>query len=283
MDTSPSKSTTVADRARAEKRSRDESDAAGVRFRSSNRRHEAFIYGTHILAISMPLAAELMVLVGALAIIAALVIRKIPNAKAAAFVGGSLIIAGTTFGGLAWAGIPAFIALPGDEPPVAESLFTVQILEASDTDRSEVGESLSADGHSITWVMADNDMDGLGDVNLDIRVTNANAGEGTTVWPFVAFVSFVSSSTATPQPIVNQTAFNSRWAVAWTLTEVGSPTLAQSGDSAESRDWTTGLSDVLNADFSMNPDATADLAAGMPGRIELSVGGVALVAHIIEQ
>ena len=231
----------------------------------------------------MAFTAELMVIVGTLAIVAALVIRKVPNAKAAAFVGGSLILAGTVFGGLAWAGIPAFITLDEPSPPVAESLFIVQILDASDTDRSEVGESISPDGHSISWVMADNDMDGLGDVNLDLRVTNANTGDPTTVWPFTASVTFVSSSTALNQPIVNQTAFNSRWAVAWTLTDAGSPTLAQSGDSAESRDWTTGLSDVLNADFQMNPDATADLSPTTPGKLELNVGGVALLVHLIEQ
>jgi len=230
----------------------------------------------------MAFAAELIVIVGALAIIVALLVKRIPQAKAAAFLGGSLVVAGTVFGGLAWAGIPAFIELPGEEIPTAQSLFVVNILGTSDTDRTEVGETISPDGHSITWVMNDNDMDGLGDINLDVRATNANSGTSDDIWAFAAEITFVTYTTSNTQPLLNQTDFNSRWAVSWTLTEAGSPTLAQVGDKAESRDWKTGMSDVLNCDLEINSDATADLGVTIPGQIQAKVGGVTLIIYLVE-
>ena len=166
---------------------------------------------------------------------------------------------------------------PGD-PPRADSLFQVQFLTTSSIDRTEQMESIGSTGHVITYAMNDNDMDGLGDINLDTRVTNVNIGGADETWAFGASIDFVDFRITGGQPIyiLNQTDLNTRWDVAYSLGETGSPTLSQVGDRAESRDWKTGMSDQLNIDLRMNPTATALFALPDEGSIEFTVGGVKL-------
>jgi len=234
----------------------------------------------------MSLAAELIVLVGALAIVGAVFVRGVPRQKAAAFFGGLFIVGGTIFGGLAWMGIPAFITLPGDEPPAEQGLFTVVWLTTSDTDRTETGEAISPDGHLLTYTMSDGNMDGLGDLTLDVRVTNMNV-LGTTgeVWPFRGEITFYSTPKNTggiAVPIVNLTDFNSRIAVTWSGSEAGSPTFSQQGDKVVSNDWGTGMSETMNIDIEMSPTSAALVESDDYTHVDFSIGGISLVVVLAE-
>ena len=187
-------------------------------------------------------------------------------------------------GGIYLADQAGWIHLRPPPEPRADQLWEVTFLASSDTDRTESGETISTDGHTITYIMNDANMDGLGDVNLDIRVTNMNVGGKDEIWPMKAELTFVSTTapSSAAQPIVNMTDLNSRYAITWTLTDAGSPTLAQVGNYAISSDWTTGMSDQLNADLEMNPTATDDLAVGTPGKLQFMVGGIQLQVDLLE-
>ena len=182
------------------------------------------------------------------------------------------------FAGIYIADQAGWIDLQPGDPPRADSLFQVQFLTTSSIDRTEQMESIDSTGHVITYAMNDNDMDGLGDINLDTRVTNVNIGGADETWAFGASIDFVDFRITGGQPIyiLNQTDLNTRWDVAYSLGETGSPTLSQVGDRAESRDWKTGMSDQLNIDLRMNPTATALFALPDEGSIEFTVGGVKL-------
>ena len=182
------------------------------------------------------------------------------------------------FAGIYIADQAGWIDLQPGDPPRADSLFQVQFLTTSSIDRTEQMESIGSTGHVITYAMNDNDMDGLGDINLDTRVTNVNIGGADETWAFGASIDFVDFRITGGQPIyiLNQTDLNTRWDVAYSLGETGSPTLSQVGDRAESRDWKTGMSDQLNIDLRINPTATALFALPDEGSIEFTVGGVKL-------
>lgn len=190
-------------------------------------------------------------------------------------------------GGIYLADQAGWIDLSPGPDPRAESLWEVTFLISSDTDRTESGEAITDSGHTITYTLSDVQMDGLGDVNLDVRVLNMNVGAKDDLWAFRADLTFVSTTQASgapgAQPIVNMTDLNTRFDVTFSLTESGSPTLQQSGQSAISNDWATGISDALNIDLTMNPTATDDLATATPGRLEFLVGGIKLVCHLLEQ
>jgi hypothetical protein len=235
----------------------------------------------------MTFAAEVVVLLGILAVVGTLIFKgRVPHQKAAIFVGVVLIAGGTAFGGLAWAGIPGAFNFNPQDPPMANSLFTVVFLSSSDTDRTEAGENIEPSGHTIRYELSDSNMDGLGDVTLDVRVTNANVGEVDDTWAFEAKITSVSTSSSggggAAAPIVNQTNINTQWAVSWSLTDVGSPTLSANGNVAVSMDWKTGVSDALNIDLEMSPSACDDLAVGTPGTVVFMVGGVVLTLQLTE-
>ena len=182
------------------------------------------------------------------------------------------------FAGVYIADQAGWIDLQPEDPPRADSLFQVQFLTTSSIDRTEQMESIDSTGHVITYAMNDNDMDGLGDINLDTRVTNVNIGGADETWAFGASIDFVDFRITGGQTIyiLNQTDLNTRWDIAYSLGETGSPTLSQVGDRAESRDWKTGMSDQLNIDLRINPTATALFALPDEGSIEFTVGGVKL-------
>src|SRR3990167_1717140 len=174
---------------------------------------------------------------------------------------------------------------PGPAPR-ADSLFQVRFLDTSDTDRSELTETISTDGHGVLYAMNDNDIDGLGDVNLDATVTNANVGGADELWAFSAEITFVDFTFATggssPNHIVNSTDFNSRWDVTWSMTDVCSPTISQISDKASSKDWKTGMTDQLNIDLRMNNDATNDVAAADDQILKFVIGGIEMVVTLRE-
>jgi len=172
---------------------------------------------------------------------------------------------------------------PSPEPR-ADSLFQVQFLSTSSIDRSELQEIISGTGRELTYTMNDNDMDGLGDANLDLRVTNVNLGGADEVWAFGVELTSVDFTVLAGVHafIVNQTDLNTRWDVTYSLAEAGAPTLSQFGDRAESRDWKTGASENLNIDLRMNPEATNDAATPDTLDIRMKVGGVVLTLSLVE-
>jgi hypothetical protein len=140
-------------------------------------------------------------------------------------------------------------------------------------------ETIDGTGHVITYAMNDNDMDGLGDINLDLRVTNVNIGGADELWAFSSTIDFVDFRVTTGGQqmfVLNRTDLLLRWDVSYSLTETGAPTLSQVGDSAESRDWKTGASDQLNIDLRVNPTATALIALPDEANIDFTIGGVKL-------
>lgn len=233
----------------------------------------------------MVAAAEIMVLIGILVGAGAIFVPSMPRKMLAIFVGIVLLGAGTAFGGLAFVGIPAFIEIPGVSPPTAKGLYSVSFLTTSDTDRTEVSETILMGGSEIIYIIGDVQMDGLGDVNLDVRVINQNSGELDQVWPFevvLTYVDFTRTTGGVKQFIVNRTDAQTRYAVTYSLTDSGAPTLAQSGESAISNDWSTGAADTLNVDFEMSATSTDDLGAGEQLRLEFTVAGVLMRAILQE-
>lgn len=189
-------------------------------------------------------------------------------------------------GGIYLADQAGWINITHGPDPRAASLWEVTFLASSDTDRTESGENILDSGHTISYTLTDGNMDGLGDVNLDVRVINLNIGATDEQWAFRADLTVVSTTQASgapgAQPIVNMTDLQSRFDVTFSLTESGSPTLQQLGQYAISNDWTTGASDALNIDLTMNPTATDDIATGTPGKLEFVVGGVKLTCNLLE-
>ena len=188
------------------------------------------------------------------------------------------------FAGVYLADQAGFIDIQPGDPPRADSLFQVQFLATSSIDRTEQMESIDSTGHVITYAMNDNDMDGLGDINLDTRVTNVNIGGADETWAFGVELTSVDFTVLAGVHafIVNQTDLNTRWDVTYSLAEAGAPTLSQFGDRAESRDWKTGASENLNIDLRMNPEATNDAATPDTLDIRMKVGGVVLTLSLVE-
>ncbi len=230
------------------------------------------------LTVEVMLGVVLLVVLGAFMIgLAAL--SRLPAKRGVALLGAIMLVSG----GLIGLGI---VQIPGPEmPPTAQGLFDAQFLSSSDTDRTETGENIAADGHSISYTMNTDNMAGLGDVNLDVRVTNKNIGASTDTWLFsgeITFVDFTQVSGSGPaQYIVNKTNFNLQWGVTYSETSAGAPTFTQEGDRVVSRDFATGASDVLNVDFQMLPTAMDDLAAGRQARLSFTLGGVTMSCLLI--
>src|SRR3990167_3470302 len=118
------------------------------------------------------------------------------------------------FAGVYLADQAGFIDIQPGDPPRADSLFQVQFLATSSIDRTEQMESIDSTGHVITYAMNDNDMDGLEDIYLDIRVVNVNLGGADETWAFGASIDVVDFRIAAGGQaidILNQTDLNTRW------------------------------------------------------------------------
>ena len=188
----------------------------------------------------------------------------------------------TVMGGIYLADQAGWIDLTPPDEPRAQPVWAVSFLATSDTDRTEASETISNDGHTITYVLTDANMDGLGDVELDIRVLNQNSGTAADSWPFRADLTFVTDVTGAGNNIVNTTGFDNRYDITWSLTESGEPTLQQISSYAVSNDWKTGKSDQLNADIRMAPTATDDLTNALSGKLIFVIGGITMTVNLAE-
>ena len=200
-------------------------------------------------------------------------------------VGGAFFaFVGAAFGGLAFAGVPAFLST-GAAPTVPQGAslwIAVWSTSASDTDRTET-ELLSTDGHSMLYIMSDNDMDGLGDVNMGAVAINQNVGKTTDVWQLhlgiVSVGTVIVSGLSTP--VANWTADRSRFNIAYSE-DSGPGTLTQVFDYADLYDVTTGGSEALSIDLPIDPAVTDDLPAGAQFTLVYDVGGVTLTVVLQE-
>ena len=216
---------------------------------------------------------ELLVVVGLVALLAAWKAVKDPKMRTYVGVGGLLasIIGVGAFGafGLLQAG-------DGGEAPKAAGLWTVVILDTSDTDRNEASELLSADLHTITYSLGDADFDDVGDVDINVRILNVNAGLTTSIW--VGEISIVSVGTilvsGIATPIANYTADLSRFAVTYTE-DAGDGDVVQTGPKAYFTATTGDLEDV-SLDMDTSDAVMDDAAAGNQVSLVYNVGGITI-------
>jgi len=160
--------------------------------------------------------------------------------------------------------------------PTAEPLFVAVFTDSSSVDRTFT-RTISPDGHTITFLLSDAAMDGLGDMNLRIRVTNMNTGDPLAQWYFEAGLTYVIALGSPPAPLVNLTTFNTLFDISWSDEMVGAPTISQSGVKAVSRDWQTGVTETIHADLRINPNVAALWEPGVSAEaIRLDVAGIAM-------
>jgi hypothetical protein len=241
--------------------------------------------------------AEALVLIGALGLIGALFLsaKNRGTAKGMAAVAAILFLSGAAFGGLAFAGIPAFIEVPGEPPlPTQDALFTTRIMDTSDTDRVEAGEIISSNGNEIRWSLSAANMAGMGDITLVVEITNTNLGDADQSWPITVDLTFIQKTTAgsTLQPIVNLTA-GSSFLFDWSITEgiTGTPTwaFATTGGTGDdvglgySNNFPTGGSESLTIALRMNPEAMNDWTSTMDLALEFLIGGNTVRVFLIQQ
>jgi hypothetical protein len=234
----------------------------------------------------MALVADLFVAISVLGFVLALVAgaRNALLARNLAVASAFLLVAGAAFGGLAFAGIPAFIDIEAPTTPAgtASPLFNVRIASSSTTDRNPSGEVISADGKTIRWTMSNSEMSGLGDITLDVEVVNVNAGEPTNSYPFTADLVFLASTGTPAMPILNKSASGINlydWSGAETVT--GAPTFSFSNTGGSGMDsgllssgnFVTGGSDIIQLSFRVNPTAMASWTPDMALALELLIGG----------
>ena len=192
-------------------------------------------------------------------------------------------------GGIAGAffGVAAFGAFgllttgaPGDEP-TAGGLWSVTLLDTSDTDRAEASELFSADLHSVTYSLSDADIDDVGDVDLNLRVLNMNTDELTTrIW--VGSISIVSVGTVlvggVASPIANYTADMTRFAITYTE-DAGAGVVVQEAAKA-SFTATSGDFEDISVDMDVSDAVLDDMAAGQQVTLVYSLGGVTITCTL---
>jgi hypothetical protein len=225
--------------------------------------------------------AEVLIAAGAVAALAGGASKKLikdKKARSAALVGGILV----ALVGLQMGGYFAFLTQAGT-PPKAGSLFDAYwVTGDSDTDRTET-ESISVDQRTITYVMADAQMDGLGDVLMGADILNKNVGETTDLWS--AQVNIVSIGTVIvsgiPTPVANYTTDRSRFNIAYTDDDA-SGTWTQVFDKFFSNDVVTGGAGSLSIDLPIDPAVADDVAAGGTFNLVYSVAGMTLTVVLQE-
>ncbi len=228
--------------------------------------------------------AEVLAILGLVAAVGGYFLLKEKKVRyQAAGVGIFLAFVGAAFGGLAWAGLPGLLAAgPAVAPPKAGGLWNVQILDTSDTDRAESSELISPDGHTVTYVVADADMDGMGDVNLNLRALNMNSGLTTDIW--TGDISIVSVGTVLTSgiqtPIANYTTDMSRFAVTYSE-DAGAGAVIQNAAKATFTATTNDLEDI-SVDLPVSPTVMLNTAAGQEVSLVYSVGGVTITAILVD-
>lgn len=171
-------------------------------------------------------------------------------------------------------------AAPG---PVAGALWDVAVVAASDTDRSET-ELISPDLHSVTWIMADAQMDGLGDANIEINALNLNVGKTTDIWK--GDVTIVKIGTVIvsgiPTPVANYTTDRSRFNIAYA--EGATFTAGDVGQFFDRGYWTitTAGTEAVQANLPIDPTVADDVPAGGVFDLVYNFGGVIITAHVQE-
>lgn len=143
---------------------------------------------------------------------------KDPKSKKQVMTGGAVVAILVLLLGGAF-GFPPVLSAGGAVPgaPVAGSLWDGAIDEAdsdTDTDRTET-ELESPDQHSLLWILGDVQMDGLGDIGIEVDMYNLNAGKTTDIWKGEASLVKVGTVIVSgiPTPIANYTTDRSRFAM----------------------------------------------------------------------
>ena len=164
---------------------------------------------------------------------------------------------------------------PEDDSGFTSGTMSARFLATSDTDRDEIAEAVSTDGHTISYTGDDNFYDGLGDVDLEMEVCNgATDPNARLVDVTIAYVGWTPEGSLR-QDIVNRSAFNAFWSVSYSLADVGSPTLQQTQDRASSADWLVGKCDTLSVDFDTSFEAFDDFApASGPMYLKFTINDV---------
>jgi len=228
--------------------------------------------------------AEVLAVLGLAAALGGYFLLKQKKARyQAAGLGLFLAFVGAAFGGLAWAGVPGLLAAgPAVGPPKAGGVWLVQILDTSDTDRAEASELISPDGHSVTYIMGDADIDDVGDVDLNLRIVNQNTGLTTDIW--YGEISVVSVGTVlvsgVPTPIANYTADLSRFAITYTE-DAGDGDVIQQAAKATFTATTGDLEDI-SLDMDVSDAVLDDMAAGQETSLVYNVGGITITVIMVD-
>jgi hypothetical protein len=232
---------------------------------------------------------EIIAVLGILAAVGGwFLLKEKKTRKKVAVVGAFLAFVGAAFGGLAFAGVPAFLSSSptggNGGGPTAGSLWQVVYgADAdSDTDRTET-ELFSTDRHSVLYILSDTNMDGLGDVTLGFIALNLNQGKTTDAWQLEVGIVSVGTVivTGVPTPIANYTTDRSRFAVTITR-DSGTGTMTQVHDRAYAYDITSGASQTFSVDMLMDPAVLDDLPAGGNVLLVYSAGGIVLTCTLQE-
>ena len=223
----------------------------------------------------MATSFEILFLVGLVAFGGAWALKNLGKYKKPMMaIGAASVLGVLAFGGAFGFG-PYLAAGPG-VAPTPQGVWNVVILDTSDTDRAEASELLSADLHTITYSISDADIDDVGDVDLNIRIVNANTG--LTTQQYVGEISIASMPTVlvggVATPIANYTADLSRFAVTYTE-DAGAGDTIQLGAKATFSTTSGALEDV-SIDLDTSDAVMDDMAGGQQVTIVYLVGGVSL-------
>ena len=156
-------------------------------------------------------------------------------------------------------------------------------MATSDTDRTEASETLSVDAMTISYIMTDANMDGLGDVNMGAVLINENVGKSTDVWATDVSIGSIPTVLVSniPTRVANFTADRSRYNIAYTE-DSGTGTWTQVQEDFVTRDVPTGASSALSLDLPVDPAVADDLPAGQSLVFTFVVGGVTLKVNCVE-
>ncbi len=175
---------------------------------------------------------------------------------------------------------------PAGGAPVAGSLWEGVIDAAdsdTDTDRTET-ELASPDGHGVLWIMSDANMDGLGDIGIEVDLYNLNDGKTTDIWGTSGSIVKVGNIIVSgiPTPVANYTTDRSRFNVAW-----AEGTTFTAGDVIQNFDkavitTTSRAAESVTALFPIDPTVADDNPAGAQFQVVVSMGGIVFTMTLQE-